>query len=511
MKLTLTLKAALLLALVLAGCKPQDKTAKTADVVPAPERSSHFGAVNEHLELGGTLYGYVDIDGDILKVVPYLGVLAETIAREQPMAAPFLAQDFGAILTELGFNDVKAVGLSSVRSPHGGFRNRVYLHTPEGRRGLFAGFVGGEPAAFGGARLAPADADFYSESDVDAPALYAAVRALVARVAGEPMAGVLDIQLQQDASGLGVTPRAVIESLKGRVTLVLRTDPEKTFTLPAPQPVTLPEFEFLVRVDGLAAALAPALDQLPLFTVSQEGAVKFHVMTQPLPVGALQPVLGVEGTTLYIASTADFLRASLARTDGLAQTEGFRAALAELGEQGNGISYTSPRFFAQVQRLKELNPALLAAGGPAMDYLLGSLPRPSQPLVAVHVNLPDGVLYRARWHRSMKQDIAMVGVYNPVTAGLMAAMAIPAFQKVRATSQEKAIINNLRQLSAAADQHMLETGAAEARYAQIVGPAKYLRNLTPVAGEDYTQIVVRATDTEISVTTAAGRTVRIER
>ena len=43
-----------------------------------------------------------------------------------------------------------------------------------------------------------------------------------------------------------------------------------------------------------------------------------------------------------------------------------------------------------------------------------------------------------------------------VIIGLLAAMAIPAFQKVRVSSQDKAILNNARQLSAAAEQFFLD-------------------------------------------------------
>jgi type IV pilus assembly protein PilA len=42
-----------------------------------------------------------------------------------------------------------------------------------------------------------------------------------------------------------------------------------------------------------------------------------------------------------------------------------------------------------------------------------------------------------------------------VIIGLLAAMAIPAFQKVRQSSQDKAVLNNARQLAAAADQFFL--------------------------------------------------------
>jgi type IV pilus assembly protein PilA len=93
--------------------------------------------------------------------------------------------------------------------------------------------------------------------------------------------------------------------------------------------------------------------------------------------------------------------------------------------------------------------------------------------------------------------------------GLMAAMAIPAFQKVRSASQEKTIINNLRQLDAAAEQFMLENNAKQATYSDLVGtgPNHYIQNLMIVDGEDYRGIVIRAADREISVTTAQGRVI----
>jgi type IV pilus assembly protein PilA len=45
-----------------------------------------------------------------------------------------------------------------------------------------------------------------------------------------------------------------------------------------------------------------------------------------------------------------------------------------------------------------------------------------------------------------------------VIIGLLAAMAIPAFQKVRESSRESTLINDARQLGAAAQQYLLESG-----------------------------------------------------
>lgn len=72
-----------------------------------------------------------------------------------------------------------------------------------------------------------------------------------------------------------------------------------------------------------------------------------------------------------------------------------------------------------------------------------------------------------------------------VIIGLLAAMAIPAFQKVRQSSQDKAVLNNARQLSAASDQYFLENGVSSVASADLVGPTAYVKAVNTVAGESY--------------------------
>jgi type IV pilus assembly protein PilA len=72
-----------------------------------------------------------------------------------------------------------------------------------------------------------------------------------------------------------------------------------------------------------------------------------------------------------------------------------------------------------------------------------------------------------------------------VIIGLLAAMAIPAFQKVRQSSQDKAVLNNARQLSAAADQYFLENGVSTCASSDLVGSDKYVKAINTVAGEGY--------------------------
>ena len=72
-----------------------------------------------------------------------------------------------------------------------------------------------------------------------------------------------------------------------------------------------------------------------------------------------------------------------------------------------------------------------------------------------------------------------------VIIGLLAAMAIPAFQKVRQASQDKAVLNNARQLSAAADQYYLEYGGSSVGTSNLIGASNYVKALNTVARETY--------------------------
>lgn len=65
-----------------------------------------------------------------------------------------------------------------------------------------------------------------------------------------------------------------------------------------------------------------------------------------------------------------------------------------------------------------------------------------------------------------------------VIIGLLAAMAIPAFSKVRENSVKATLDNDARQLSAAANQFFLETDTSSATTTQLVGSGLYVTELS---------------------------------
>ncbi len=90
-----------------------------------------------------------------------------------------------------------------------------------------------------------------------------------------------------------------------------------------------------------------------------------------------------------------------------------------------------------------------------------------------------------------------------VIIGLLAAMAIPAFQKVRVASQDKAVLNNARQMAAAADQYYLENGATFAAATNLIGATNYVKALNTVASEGYPTAYTQGVT--ITITGVAGQ------
>jgi type II secretory pathway pseudopilin PulG len=72
-----------------------------------------------------------------------------------------------------------------------------------------------------------------------------------------------------------------------------------------------------------------------------------------------------------------------------------------------------------------------------------------------------------------------------VMIGILGAIAIPQFIKIRTRSQDSAVLNNLRQLGNASSQYFLQNGVSLASYSDLVGSDKYIKNMGVLASETY--------------------------
>ena len=88
--------------------------------------------------------------------------------------------------------------------------------------------------------------------------------------------------------------------------------------------------------------------------------------------------------------------------------------------------------------------------------------------------------------RSSRAGFTLVEIMIVVVIiGLLATMALPAWQRILAASQDKAVFNNARQLAAAANQYFLEYGANTAASSDLIGFSSYVKVFKTIAAETY--------------------------
>lgn len=63
--------------------------------------------------------------------------------------------------------------------------------------------------------------------------------------------------------------------------------------------------------------------------------------------------------------------------------------------------------------------------------------------------------------------------------------AASAILKIRRQSEEKSILSNVRQLSAAADEYFMQNSVSSVASANLVGSSNFLKGLNPLHGEKY--------------------------
>jgi type IV pilus assembly protein PilA len=85
---------------------------------------------------------------------------------------------------------------------------------------------------------------------------------------------------------------------------------------------------------------------------------------------------------------------------------------------------------------------------------------------------------------------------------LLALLAIPGFQKVRHAAQDKAVLNNIRLMTGAADQYMMQQGVTAVAAVDLIGPDNFVKVFKTVAGETYPQTYIQGTT--VTVTGIAG-------
>lgn len=406
--------------------------------------SSHFETVDAYLEQGGILYGFMDVEGDITRLAKGANHVLAALREMNPGLAMVPETSVEALVRHTGLASVQAIGLSSTRW-HRGFHNRTFILTDGAPTGLLALF-GMNNAPFGVLNRAPAGADLVAEQTLDLDVLVATIRDLAEEVVGPDAGPMIDGLLETLVPETTITVRELIQALSGRSYFIAEVDASETMDVP--ELGRLPKVHFLLRFESGASIVSqlaelPRMQALPDVTLEADGdLVRLRGF---IPANNLYDpvVLGNQSTgELFVVSSEAFYDRCMFEDEGkLADESQYARATEGLPESGYSMNYVSPGLGILLQLVIDRAVAQGATEAElSRPYLEWSLREfmADYPMASIATVESNGLFVASNWSVSHKRNLATAAYANPVTVGLMAAMAIPAFQKVRTTSQEKA-------------------------------------------------------------------------
>ncbi|MEM7137551.1 MAG: hypothetical protein AAF500_13275 [Myxococcota bacterium] len=403
---------------VLAGCG-------STTIPMAPNPSPHFGAVADNLQLGGTVYAYVDIDGDAERAASFLISLldgvpgADEAARSDGRNPRQLARD-------VGLADVDAIGMSSYRQGDL-YHNRSFIYRSGPRQGVLALF-GADPAAFELPNVSTPATDFIWELRLDLGALIDVVRALGTHGVG-PSPASIDRTLNESVGGLDVTLGALLQNLE-RIGLTLELDESRILRVPG-SALWFPFTNFLFQLDGVGA-LVDALERRSAFdpflrsqSTAERRVVSLGIRLPP-PWNAYDPQLveDLRSGRVYLSSNPAFLEQSLTSPRRVTEAGDYEAVFAELPTQGNGMLFMSRRLTRELHGLLDRWVNESGAGlGTALARFF--LPDGGLPVGWVAQNRPDGVLFTSNSPSSHKSTLVTLAYATvlPVIVAMAASKA----------------------------------------------------------------------------------------
>jgi hypothetical protein len=379
MKITLLLLAVILPLSGTIGAAPALPDQAPSD--PA-EEAARFASVTGQVDLGGVVFGYLSVDGDLAAIGKYANSFLDEMRKIQPEVPPV---NVPALLKITGLDAISALGFSSVATADG-FRNKTYVHTPKGRRGLLR-LMGGESKPFEVVALAPAGSDLVIEQDLNLKTLYESVLEVAGIAMGEQGKAMVQMVLKQPMPPpITFTMEKVMADLDTKLTVIIDADPTKMIQLPdAPKELKIPQLRGAVLIDGLgwiADELTKVLE--PKLAQGGQGAPTFIIVRNANWVGMQLSIedqrinlevnasgvslekklteLGLETALLahhvpsgklVLASGKDFADKLFAPKPGLGQDPAFQKTMKGLPMEGTSLSYASPVFFSSLRNLFE--------------------------------------------------------------------------------------------------------------------------------------------------------------
>ena len=454
--------------------------------------------LREQIDTDGVFLAIVDFSGDVTRIAEVLNAIYYDVAPHIP-DVPIMPIHLPGLAAQTGLTRLEGLGMSSVRSGERRFRNRTFLALAEGDRGLFD-LMGAENEPFRILAHCPPDAEYLFEFTLQPTVVLRVVERVMAGTIGPGPAREMLAELDEPVFEDGPAMREILDILSTRYAGAGKLD----FTGRADDATRFDGFILLRGAGSLLHRLGGplGLGDLPRIAINGHEAIDIAPLTDLGPEQSLF-AMDREGDLVLMTGTEQlaFLRTPQPAPPAM------QALLDDLPESGIALWAQGSESFGSLFNgmpgpdAEPAEKAVIAVMKRLHDELGG-------PYASVARHEADGIAVTTLAPMSHKSTL-FTSLLAPV--GLSAAMAIPAFQKVRQTSQEAAVLNNLRQIDSVGQQHLLEYGVESVAFDDIDPGFRLKEHIRPVAGEDYSHIVVTFGPATYRVTLADGREVVYER
>ena len=464
---------------------------------PASDKQ-RFEKVAEQLDLGGVLYGYVSLDGDLSGLAKLVNSFMSDLKEiDKGISAHIPDVDIEALMKISGLDSISALGLSSIQTDQG-FRNKVYLHAPNGVRGLLSIF-GNEAKEFEVLQLAPSGTDLVVQQEVKLQTFYNEV--VLGALGGSPEQGgrmplgpqgmmmkmMVDGMMKQPMPPpFTFTGEKIINDLDTNIMVIIDCDPSKMLPVKLEgNDLNMPTIQGAVLIDNVGwlvgdlikmfeAEKAKGGNRVPPFEViDNKNWEGLKISTSLSPIiskvdkgeGKKTKLFGIPNIKngmvahhrpsgkLILSSSKEFAVNLFSQKPKLSTDPVFLAKTKGLPKQGTAISYLSPVLMTEIRKfIKEV----IEAGNPPEDDRFVNLSM-------LDFFLPEGALGEAMVTTATEDGLLSVGnsAYSHKSKILMGA-AVPALVGVGIFSISKQVDRMLATEKTKKELYMEALGRAEA-------------------------------------------------
>ena len=418
-----------------------------------------FDEVAGQLDLGGVLYGYVSVDGDLSGLAKFANSFMSGMKEiDKGVSSHIPDVDIEALMKISGLDSISALGLSSIQTNQG-FRNKVYLHAPKGVRGLLSMF-GDEAKEFEVLQLAPSGTDFVVQQEVKLKTFYNEV--VLGALGGSPEQGgamplgpqgmmmkmMVDGMMKQPMPPpFTFTGEKLINDLDTNIMVIIDGDPSKKLPVRLEgNDLNMPIIQGAVLIDNVGwlaeelikmfeAEKAKGGKRVPPFEIIDNAnwiGLKLSIESESLSKRDRKEIkqFGLQNAMiahhrpsgkLIVSSGKEFAAGLFSQKPKLATDPVFLAKTKGLPRQGTAISYLSPVLMTELRKfLKEA----IEAENPPEDDLFAALSMldfflPEGALGEAMVTTPtdDGLLSVGNSAYSHKSKI-LIGAAVPTLVGV---------------------------------------------------------------------------------------------